>query len=93
MTVTAPTLNLNGTSKRELLSEVSAAIHAIFEAEAALQKMTVHGRDYQTTDAPDKYFLQARAEHRERLAALARIREELSDYGQAIAAQGRTVSE
>jgi len=93
MPVTAPTLNLNGTSKRALISEVRAAIHALFEAEAALEKMTVHGRDYQTTDTPDVHFLQARKEHRERLAALTRIREELSAYGEAIAAQGRTVSE
>ncbi len=93
MPVTAPTLNMNGTSKKVLRDEVRAATHAIFEAEAVLQYMTVHSRDYQTTNDPDTYFRQARMEHRERLAALTRVREDLNAYGEAIAAQGRTISE
>lgn len=41
-----PTIHLNGTNKQALLDEYEAAIVKLNEAQEALGKVTVHGRDF-----------------------------------------------
>ena len=42
----APTIHLNGTSKKDLVAEYEHAMVALDRAQEALQQITVHGRDY-----------------------------------------------
>lgn len=45
-----PIVHLNGTSKRQLLEQISNANHALIAAVDALQKMTPNARDYYLTN-------------------------------------------
>lgn len=75
MNLTAPKINLNGTSGQELLDQATNAADAICEAFQALQRMAPNGRDYQT--APAGAYAQARTEHNSRLSRLDDIKNEL----------------
>jgi hypothetical protein len=60
-----PTIHLNGTSRQYLHEEALAASAALRAAVAALEAITVNGRDYYP-QGPDAYAEAAR-EHRERI--------------------------
>jgi len=45
-----PVVNINGTSKEELLEQYNEAINAIVSAIEAVGECRPHGRDYQTVD-------------------------------------------
>lgn len=61
-------VNLNGTSKAELLEQVHNAYSDLNKAIETLGKMNPHGRDYQT--ANPQLYDRARKEHQERMAKI-----------------------
>jgi hypothetical protein len=72
----SPRLNLNGTSKQELLRVHLDAMQAIDAAVVALAACTPHGRDFQTVANPD-VFKAARQQHTDRILALKVVYEQL----------------
>jgi hypothetical protein len=64
----APVINLNGTSASNLVDEYKAAYKALLVAYEVVQRVTVHGRDFQT--APSGLYEKAREEQIARLAQL-----------------------
>lgn len=68
-------MHLNGTSRERLADGYRAARHALRKAEDALQEAAPNARDYYP-QGPGAYEEAAR-EHRERQAALSKVREEL----------------
>ena len=68
----APTVNNNGTSKKELLAQARAAKEALNIAISALVAMYPNGRDYQT--APEVEWLRKEALHQAMNEAGNRIR-------------------
>lgn len=82
-TIILPTINLNGTSARELLQLQINACNAISQAIEALQAAAPHGRDYQSS--PNPYaFSRAQEEHRNRLTKLEQVQRELQAIGEHI---------
>lgn len=77
-----PTIHLNGTSKGELLRQLTDAIIAIGDAEIAVAKACPNGRDYyvQGRGAIDD----ALREHSDRLARLAAVRSELEQIAEGL---------
>jgi|TARA_R110000765_G_scaffold351331_1_gene441317 hypothetical protein len=71
----APIVNLNGTSKDALMEQVGDARSAIDDALKALALATPHGRDYQT--ASEGAYALAAAQHRDRVAALTVVSDDL----------------
>lgn len=82
MTLSIPTVHLNGTSQRELLDQIQTAHAAVNDAMIALTKATPNGRDYypQGPEAIRKAII----DHSERLAKLATVSGELETIGIAI---------
>ena len=87
MTVTAPIVNLNGTSKEELLRLHIDAMHALESAATAMMKVTPHGRDFQTAGSVEVYR-QAKADHLRRVNLLWSIHKELEEIALNISEQG-----
>lgn len=85
-----PHIHLNGTDGGVLADEYAEAYRALTVAIEAMQKITVHGRDYYTIQrAPggrDPTSL-AYAEHLERLNRLRDVRNELAAIAMNIAEQ------
>jgi hypothetical protein len=77
--VTKPTINLNGTSAKQLLEEHLLAIDAMRTAISTHAMTAPYGRDYQPTGA----FAQAQLEHtsrRERLESVISELEQIAKY-------------
>lgn len=85
--IIAPTVNLNGTSSRELIEQIRTAHLALLEAFRALQKASPHGRDYQTV--PTERYTLARHQHNIRLVRLDNTIKELEEIGVQIQSQER----
>jgi len=83
--VTAPIINLNGTSADELMNQNIEAAEALRAAILALQKAAPHGRDYQT--AMNDEYKQARAEHQARLVILNSVLDQIVSIGSDIHGQ------
>lgn len=81
----APRVNLNGTSKAELVTLNMNAALAVSEALQALQYATPNGRDYQTL-GPDAFRL-AQAQHRARWCYLRTIMRDLETLAEMIDSQ------
>ena len=76
---TMPTINLNGTSAKQLLQECLLAIDAMRVAISAHAITAPRGREYQPTGA----FAQAQFEHtsrRDRLESVNRELEQIAEY-------------
>jgi hypothetical protein len=73
---TMPTIDLNGTSAKQLLQECLLAIDAIRVAISAHAMTAPRGRDYQPTGA----FAQAQFEHTSRLESVIREVEQIAEY-------------
>lgn len=83
MFVIKPTINLNGTSKRELLDQHVTAVVAMQAAIIAVQAAAPNGRDYQTM--PKGTIDLAVAGHVERLKRLESVLHELEEIAEHIA--------
>lgn len=84
--IVVPTVNLNGTSRQELVKQQLDAWHALEAAMTAMKAAAPHGRDYQTDDAVT--FRVARFEHGRRLQAIVTLMSEYQQMAEAINAQG-----
>lgn len=82
---TAPVLNLNGTSAKNLIEEYKAAYTAIQAAYEAVQQVTVHGRDFQT--APEGTYEKARAEQLARLTKLQEVADDMAELARLVQEQ------
>ena len=80
-----PTINLNGTSKDELVELHTDAAQKIAEAIAAMKLAWPNGRDFQT--AEPGLLVQAQDEASERLQLLFRARDEMNTIAVAISRQ------
>jgi hypothetical protein len=83
MTLSIPSIHLNGTSANTLCTEIQLAHEALGNASEALSNMTVHGRDHYVK-ADKESFSKAQAEHRARFVALEKIKTELMEIYQGI---------
>ncbi len=81
--LTVPSVHMNGTSREELLRQVQAAGHAVWQARDALAKASPNARDYYPQGA--LAYPVARAEHDRRARVLLEVEEELSRLAEAIA--------
>ena len=71
-----PTIHLNGSSKKQLIEDLSSANNALFDTIEALSKCAPHQRDYYVN--PDKNaFPVACKEHRERIGQLLEVKQEI----------------
>lgn len=87
MTLSVPTVHLNGTSRDALMAEMMAAIEAVRNAETALNAMTWHARDFYVQ--PDGAWEVAREQQRQRALALDTVRVELEVICEAVFDQRR----
>lgn len=78
-----PTIHMNGTSRQHLLDEVCAAGSALMNAMEALAKAAPNGRDYYP-QGPEA-IKQAGIEHRERIAKVKEVYDEVQRLAEAIA--------
>lgn len=74
-TIALPRINLNGTSKGDLLQQQLDALHAVNAAIDALCAAAPNGRDYQTL--PPGAVQLALSEHTARLKLLQTVQDEL----------------
>ena len=81
-----PTLNANGTSKQQLLKQMTNVINQLDSAIAALREAAPHGRDYFTTHSLDSWA-SAAAEHRNRIKRITEVRDEISSIAEAVLQQ------
>lgn len=86
--VTLPIVNINGTSKEELLKPIYNAYRAVQEAYEAVCKTAPHGRDYQVS-LEGEYAVARRDFHR-RAGELLKIQEELQALYIGIERQGKS---
>ncbi|MBO0784324.1 MAG: hypothetical protein J2P37_36440 [Ktedonobacteraceae bacterium] len=77
-----PVVHLNGTSRDELLKQITDAIEAVNTAMGALQKAAPHGRDYYVQSSTA--IMTAMNQHYDRLEKLRDVRDELQRIGEAI---------
>ena len=70
-----PTVHLNGTSKAALLEQAYSAAEALTRALDALAEASPNGRDYYPQG--DGALAQALTEHRQRVEAVRRVRDEM----------------
>lgn len=69
-----PQVNINGTSRGELVKQHSAALNALESALSAMRRTEPHGRDYQTIRPdPANAYLKAMHEYALRLGELVRM--------------------
>ena len=84
----APVVNINGTSKRDLIDQNLEAWRAVKAAFGALAEAAPHPRDFQTVQDPT-VLAQARVDHKYRLHQLNKIASELEEIAIKIQEQGR----
>ena len=77
-----PTIHLNGTSRKSLMTALSEAHSAILNAIEAIAKTHPHGRDYYV-QGPEVINI-AIAQHRRRVKELHNVRSELISIMEAI---------
>jgi len=78
MTITPPTVHLNGTSAKDLWAGYEAAYEAVRAAQDALGKIEFNARDYYVQDADA--FTKARDHRIEQLQALNSVEEYLLQH-------------
>jgi hypothetical protein len=78
MTITPPTIHLNGTSAKDLWVGYEAAYDAVRAAQEALGKIEFNARDYYVQDADA--FTKARDHRNEQRQALAQVEEYLLQH-------------
>ena len=83
----APHVHMNGTSKRELIDQQIAIMHAADALLTALRAANPNGRDYYPLG--DEALVRAAAEHKARVAQVQDLRADAEALALAIQAQGR----
>ncbi len=78
----APTVNMNGTSKQELLKQLRDVSRAIHEAVDMMRVAAPHGLDYQI--GPETYA-QARAQWETQIVRLHDTRREIDEIAETVA--------
>jgi len=78
MTITPPTVHLNGTSAKDLWAGYEAAYDAVRAAQEALGKIEFNARDYYVQDADA--FTKAQDHRYEQRQALAQVEEYLLQH-------------
>jgi len=83
MALSVPTVHLNGTSREELVTQLTEASNAVRDAITAVQKASPNGRDYypQGSGATQEALRQ----HANRLHNLTAVQRELVEIAEAIA--------
>ena len=81
-----PTIHLNGSGKKTLLSQVEQALEALQTAVTAMTQAAPNARDYYVQDSGA--FETARAEHDSRIRRIIQIRQEYADLANGIFEQG-----
>lgn len=79
---TIPTIHYNGSSPGALMEAACDALAALLRAAQAVQAMTPNARDYYV--GPAGAYEAARAEHRSRAEAIARVRAEVGAIAEGI---------
>ena len=85
LTITAPVINMNGSSRRSLLADHIACMETLRAALKALGTIMPHGRDYQT--AKTGQYETARADMVRRIQTVHAIRDEVEQVALAISDQ------
>ena len=84
--MTVPIVHSNGTSKEELLDQITKACYAIGQAIDAVNDAQPNQRDYYPL--PSEAWSQAQADHIARLRLLTQLRKEYFNLAIAIDTQG-----
>jgi hypothetical protein len=79
--LTLPQVNLNGTSREQLVEQQRNVMHALDALQKAMQEAAPHGRDYQPRPAE---FKPAREAWLERMQVIGAMREEIEAHALAI---------
>jgi hypothetical protein len=77
-----PTVHLNGTSRKELLEQLTEALERLRRAEGALMAAAPNGRDYYTQG--NMKIVEASAQHSLRMKALKVIYAELEEIAEGL---------
>jgi hypothetical protein len=85
MTAVIPRVHLNGTNGEELLHQLTDAHAALTDALSLMGRAAPHGRDYYVIS--DEAIHQAGVQHRERIAKIVGVIEELEEIAQGVIAQ------
>jgi len=82
MTLAVPTIHLNGTSRQELLDQLSDAVLALERAIGKLQLAHPNARDYYPQG--NEAFNVARDQHFDRIERICKVRDELVFIAEAL---------
>ena len=85
--IQAPHINLNGSSKNDLLEQYQQAYLAACKSIDMLRLCAPHGRDYQSL--PVEAYETARAQHRLRMESAHKIANDILDIVEQITVQGK----
>lgn len=85
--IQAPHINLNGSSKNDLLDQYQTAYLAATKAVDMLRLCAPHGRDFQ--GLPPEAYETARAQHKARMESLHKVANEVLDIVEQITVQGK----
>lgn len=89
LTIVGPTVNLNGSSKKDLNEDLAATISSIHQAQVDLRRCKPHGRDYYVQEDPTNAIHRATIEWERRMTALERVKDELFAIYEDVANQGK----
>jgi hypothetical protein len=82
--IPVPTINLNGTDGKELLSQVENVVFRLTDAIGALMMACPHGRDYPNKRNEDSAYPAARKQNESAIDALCKMRDEYRDLAEEI---------
>lgn len=85
--VTLPIVNMNGSTKQELMEQVWAQYTVVMAAYEVVIQFPPHGRDFQISPAGD--YEKAREEHQERSLRLLKTAQELEALYIGLREQGK----
>lgn len=83
-----PIVNLNGTTKENLVNQLRHVLDALRQVESAMAEANPHGRDYQNSriDGQNLVYAAADAWH-ERRAVIAKLKQEIEEHAFKISQQ------
>jgi hypothetical protein len=82
MTISVPTIHMNGTSKNALIAQILEVRKALSKVFTAMADASPNGRDYYPQG--DQAIIKAGAGHRSRLERLTSVYAELGEIAEAI---------